>query len=67
MTKHLPDFHRVDELKNFAANNLFRLVFRSRVLGSTQLVSHILGNRVSERGTITAEQVRLDIGVRIQL
>ena len=26
MTKHLPDFHRVDELKNFAANNLFRLV-----------------------------------------
>ena len=27
MTKHLPDLHRVDELKNFAANNLFRLVF----------------------------------------
>ena len=26
MTKHLPDLHRVDELKNFAANNLFRLV-----------------------------------------
>ena len=26
MIKHLPDLHRVDELKNFAANNLFRLV-----------------------------------------
>ena len=26
MTKHLPDLHYVDELKNFAANNLFRLV-----------------------------------------
>ena len=26
MTKHLPDLHRVDELKNFVANNLFRLV-----------------------------------------
>ena len=26
MTKHLPDFHYVDELKKFVANNLFRLV-----------------------------------------
>ena len=26
MTKHLLDLHRVDEFKNFAANNLFRLV-----------------------------------------
>ena len=26
MTKHLHDLHRVDELKNFAANNLFKLV-----------------------------------------
>ena len=26
MTNHLPDLHHVDELKNFAANNLFRLV-----------------------------------------
>ena len=26
MTKHLSDLHHVDELKNFAANNLFRLV-----------------------------------------
>ena len=26
MTKHLPNLHRVDELNNFAANNLFKLV-----------------------------------------
>ena len=26
MTKYFPDLHCVDELKNFAANNLFRLV-----------------------------------------
>ena len=26
MTKHLPELHHVDELKNFVANNLFRLV-----------------------------------------
>ena len=28
MTKHLPDIHRLDELKNFEANNLFRLVIK---------------------------------------
>ena len=26
MTKNFPDLHHVDELKNFAANSLFRLV-----------------------------------------
>ena len=26
MTKHLPNLHCVDELKNFAANNILRLV-----------------------------------------
>ena len=26
MTKHLSNLNRVDELKNFATNNLFRLV-----------------------------------------
>ena len=43
MTKHLPDLYRVDELKNFAANNLFRLVFSSRVLGSAQPLVTYLG------------------------
>ena len=28
MTKHLPDLHRLDELKNFEVNNLFRLVIK---------------------------------------
>ena len=31
------------------------------------MVSHVLGSRASERGTVTIEQVRLDIGVRVQL
>ena len=28
MTKHLPDVYRADELKNFAANNLFKLAIK---------------------------------------
>ena len=28
VTKHLPDLDRVDELKNFTANNLFRLLIK---------------------------------------
>ena len=39
----------------------------SRVLGSAQLVSHVLGSRASEMGTVTTEQVQLGIGVRVQL
>ena len=39
----------------------------SRVLGSTQLVSHVLGSRASKRGTVITEQVQLGIGVRVQL
>ena len=39
----------------------------SRVLGSAQLVSHVLESRASERGSITTEQVQLGIGVRLQL
>ena len=34
MTKHLPDLHRVDELKNFATNNLFKLVIEVVYLGA---------------------------------
>ena len=66
MTKHLPDLHRVDELKNFAANNLFRLVIEV-AYWDPQLVSHVLGSRASEKGTITIEQVRFGIRVRVQL
>ena len=42
VTKEFRDLHRVDELKNFAANILLKLVV-SHVLGSVhQLVSHVL-------------------------
>ena len=67
MTKHLPDLHRVDELKNFAANNLFRLVIKVAYWDPRKLVSHVLRSRASERRTVTTEQVRLGIGVRVQL
>ena len=39
----------------------------SRVLGSAQLVSHVLGNRASKGEIVTIEQVQLGIGVRVQL
>ena len=35
----------------------------SRVLGSTQLASHVLGSRASKWGTVTTEQVQLGIRV----
>ena len=66
MTKHLLDLHRVDELKNFAANNLLSWCLESRT-GIRALVSHVLGSHASERETVTTEQVRLGIGVKIQL
>ena len=55
MTKHLPDLHRVNELKNFAANNLFRLVIEVAYWDPRKLVSHVLGSSASERGTVTTE------------
>ena len=67
MTKHLPDLHRVNELKNFTANNLFRLVLLKSRTGICTTVSHILGSRALKMGTVTTEQVRLGIGVRVQL
>ena len=39
----------------------------SHVLGSTQLVNHVLGSRALERGTVTTEQVQLGIRVKVQL
>ena len=67
MTKHLLDLHRVDELKNFAANNLFRLIFLKSHTGIHTTISHVLGSRASERETVTTKQVQLGIGVRVQL
>ena len=39
----------------------------SHVLGSAQLVRHILGSRASKGEIVTTEQVQLGIGVRVQL
>ena len=66
MTKHLFDLHRVDELKNFATDNLLSWCLKSRTrIHAT--ISHVLGTHASERGTVTTKQVQLDIGVRVQL
>ena len=39
----------------------------NHVLGSAQLVSHVLGSHASKREIITTKQVQLSIGVRVQL
>ena len=39
----------------------------SRVLGSGQLVSHVLKSRASKGEIVTTKQVQLGIGVRVQL
>ena len=62
MTKHLLDLHRVDELKNFAANNHFKLVIEVAYWDPRKLVSHVLGSRALERGTVTIEQVDWVLG-----
>ena len=66
MTKHLPNLHRVDELKNFASDNLLSWCLKSHI-GIRTIGYHVLGSRASERGTVTIEQVQLGIGVRVQL
>ena len=66
MTKHLPNLHHVDELKNFVADNLFSWCLKLRT-GICATVSHVLGSCASERGTVTTEQVQLGIGIKIPL
>ena len=39
----------------------------SHVLGSAQLVSHVLGSCASKGEVVTTEQVQLGIGVMVQL
>ena len=41
-------------------------VSKSRT-GIRAIISHVLGSRALERGTVTTEQVQLGIGVRVQL
>ena len=66
MTKHLLDLHRVNELKNFAADNLLSWCLKSHT-GIHATVNHVLVSRASERGTVTIEQIQLGTGVRVQL
>ena len=66
MTKHILDLHCVDELKNFAADNLLSWCLKS-CIRICATVSHVLGSRASERGIFFTEQVQLGIGVRVQL
>ena len=39
----------------------------SHVLGSAQLISHVLRSRGSKGEIVTTEQIQLAIGVRVQL
>ena len=39
----------------------------SRILGSAQLVSHVLGSHATKGEIVTTEQVQLGIGVRVKL
>ena len=64
MIKHLLGLHRMDELKNFAAGNLLSWCLKSHT-GIRATVSHTLGIRASERGTVTTEQVQLGTKVRV--
>ena len=54
MTKHLPDLHRVDELKNFAANNLFRLVIEVVYWDSGNWLVTYLG-AVNQKGKLSLQ------------
>ena len=56
----------MDELKKFAVDNLFSWSLKSRT-GITQLISHVLGSRASEKVIVTTEQVQLGIRVKVQL
>ena len=66
MTKHLLDLHRVDEMKNFAADNLLSWCLKSHT-GIRTTVNHVLGSHASEKGTVITEQVQLGIGVRVHV
>ena len=54
MTKHLPNLHRVDELKNFVANNLFRLVIEVAYCDSRNWLVTYLGV-VHQKGKLSLQ------------
>ena len=54
MIKHLLDLHRVDELKNFVANNLFRLVIEVTYWDSRNWLVTYLGV-VHQKGKLSLQ------------
>ena len=57
-----------DELgQELCSQQSSQLVLLKSRTGIRATVSHVLRSRASERGTVTTEQVQLDIGVRVQL
>ena len=54
MTKRLLDLHRVDELKNFVANNLFRLVIEVAYWDSRNWLVTYLG-AVHQKGKLSLQ------------
>ena len=54
MTKHLPDLDRVDELKNFTTNNLFRLVIEVVYWDSRNWLVTYLG-AVHQKGELSLQ------------
>ena len=65
MTKHFPDLHRVDELKNFATNILLSWCFEVAYWDPCNWLVTYLGV-MHQKGELS-EQVRLGIRVKIQL
>ena len=66
MTKHLPDLHRLDELKNFAANNLLRLVIEIAYWDPCNWLITYLG-AMHQKRKLSLQNIRLGIGIRVQL
>ena len=67
MAKHLLDLHRVDELKNFAADNILSWCFEVAYWDPRNWLVMYLGVVHQKKGTVTTKQVQLDIGVKVQL
>ena len=55
--KEFLDFHRLDELKNFAANIFLKLVIKSRTGIHASIGSHVLGAMHWKGEIVTTEQV----------
>ena len=57
----------IDEVKNFAVNNIIQVAGVSHILGSMQRVSHRLEICASRKRRLLQDQVQLGIKVMVQL